>query len=83
MAGGNKPTDNQINALFHMTTWVLPRDLEKAAIKYIEENATRKEVSNELVRIRSLKIARRLQLKEDVFCGKVWKNFDWRKFCRE
>ena len=78
-----KPTDNQLNTFFYMTRWVLPRDLGKAATDYLKVAASRKEVSEEIARLGDLKRARRLQTKEDIFLGDVWKDFGWRDFCHE
>ena len=78
-----KPTDNQLNTVFFMTRWILPRDLGKAATDFLKVAASRKEVSAEIARLENLKKARRLQTKEDVFLGDVWKDFGWRDFCHE
>lgn len=78
-----KPTDNQLNTVFFMTRWILPRDLGKAATDFLKVAASRKEVSAEIARLENLKKERRLQTKEDVFLGDVWKDFGWRDFCHE
>lgn len=74
MAWSDSPTYSQINALLHMVRWEIPIDESIAMGKYLEKNATRKDLSNELGRIKGL-IERRKLTKDAVFDSEVWANY--------
>lgn len=70
----DKPTDAQINALWNLIQWQMPRAEAKDALDWLEENATRKQVSGELGRIRELALARSLN-REKCFSGEIWQEY--------
>ena len=75
MAYNNKPTAAQLGALSNMIRWKLTDAECKETIKYLENHSTRKELSEELKRVRQLYIKRKL-VREDVWASSVYKNMD-------
>ena len=76
MSWDDKPTANQLDAIrrflgFHTT---MPRKKVSAAIEYLEEHATRREASEELGRLRSMFIDRKLN-RDNCFDSEIWKDF--------
>ena len=82
MAWSDEPTEAQLAAVFNLTKWVLPRDLGKAATDYLEETATRREVSYELGRLRDLEIKHKLKDRESVFASDIWEGFNYKEFLK-
>lgn len=74
MGWNDKATDAQLNAFLHMVRWDVAIDESLEMGKYLEENATRREMSNELGRIRKLSIDRKLT-KDTIFDGELWANY--------
>ena len=72
-----KPTYNQTNCIYHWLAWKMPTAKAVAATKYLEQNASRMEVSQEMNRLKALKDAHRLDA-ETVFASKIWEGFDER-----
>lgn len=69
-----KPTEAQIGVLFRWFTWQMPREKACAAMKYLQDNATRKEVSEEISRVHDLYHSRKLD-EERCFETPIWKEF--------
>lgn len=74
MAWQDKPTEAQLNTLFHWIRWEMPSAEASEAIKWLEENTTRKQVSDEMNRIHDLKEARKLN-REECFKGEIWSGY--------
>lgn len=74
MAWIDSPTKAQINAMWHWFNWEMPRTEAKDALDWLEKNATRKQVSDELGRLRELSLAHNLN-REQCFSGDVWKEY--------
>lgn len=79
MAWTDKPTEAQLAAIFNITKWVLPRNLGKAATDWLGATSNRKDVSNEIQRLKGLDNSRRLDRREVVFESEVWKGFDYKE----
>jgi hypothetical protein len=74
MAWIDKPTKAQINALYLMIRWHMSTVEVNDALDWLEQNATRKQVSDELSRIRDLKLSRKLD-RDGCFRGEVWSEY--------
>ena len=74
MAWSDEPTQAQLSGIYRLIEWTVPKDTLLAAMEYLEETATRREVSNEMGRLRSLYIDHKLD-KDNVFRSKVWEGF--------
>ena len=70
----DKPTKNQISALHHMIQWEVPTAELHDAMEWLENNANRKQVSDELGRIKELKITKRLN-RNECFNSPVWAEY--------
>lgn len=73
MAWSDKPTPAQLGALANMIQWKLTVTECDKAIVYLRENSTRKELSDELKRVRDLYIERKLS-RDNVFASPIYKN---------
>ena len=69
-----EPTDNQLNTLYGWIRWQMPTAEAQHAIKWLGNNATRREVSNEIKRIGELYHNHRLN-RELCFKGSVWAKY--------
>ena len=68
------PTKSQINVLYGWFRWKMPTAEAKDALDWLEKNATRRQVSEEMSRVRKLYIANNLT-REDCFSSPVWKDY--------
>lgn len=75
MAWTDKPTDNQINALMNLIRWEITREDMPKINAYLVNNTTRKEVSEELGRLRMLKMSRKMN-RDTAFAGAIWNNYE-------
>ena len=75
MAWTDEPSDAQINALLNLIRWEIHRDEIKGIEEYLKTNATRREVSEELGRLRDLKINRKLN-RDNAFESEIWQNYE-------
>lgn len=73
MAWSDKPTPAQLEALANMIQWKLTVAECDKTIVYLRENSTRKELSDELKRVRDLYIERKLS-RDNVFASPIYKN---------
>ena len=77
MGWNDKPTDNQLNTLYHWIRWRMPTAKAMNAIRWLENNATRKEVSDEMARIRSLYSSNKLD-EEECFSSNIWDDYPFK-----
>lgn len=75
MAWTDEPSDKQINALLNLIRWEIHRDEMKGIEEYLKANATRRQVSEELGRLRDLKMKRKLN-RDNAFGSEIWKNYN-------
>ena len=73
MAWNDKPTPAQLGALANMIQWKLTVAECDKTIVYLRENSTRKELSDELKRVRDLYIERKLS-RDNVWASPIYKN---------
>ena len=74
MAWTDRPTKAQINALWHWFYWKMPTEEAKDSLAWLEKNATRKQVSDEMKRVRELYQSNRLN-RDECFKGAVWAEY--------
>lgn len=74
MSWEDKPTEGQISALFHMIRWEMPTAEAQDAVNWLKENANRRQASDELGRIRELKMSRALD-REACFRSPIWEGY--------
>lgn len=82
MAWTDRPTDMQINSWHYMVRWLISNEISRAATKWLADNTTRKQLSDELGRSRELKIKKALNDRETVFKGKLWDGFDYERYLK-
>ena len=70
----DKPTYNQIQAVFRIILWEIPREEASAATKWLEDNKSKWEVSKEIARIKALKDAHKMT-KDEVFNSPIWSEY--------
>ena len=75
MAWTDEPSDKQINALLNLIRWEIHLDEIKGIEEYLKTNATRRQVSDELGRLRDLKMNRKLN-RDNAFESEIWKNYN-------
>lgn len=75
MAWTDEPSDKQINALLNLIRWEIHLGEIKVIEGYLKTNATRRQVSEELGRLRDLKMDRKLN-RDNAFESEIWKNYN-------
>ena len=75
MVWTDEPSEKQINALLNLVRWEIHLDEMKGIEEYLKTNATRREVSEELGRLRDLKMNRKLN-RDNAFESEIWKNYN-------
>lgn len=75
MAWSDEPTDAQINAALNLMRWEISNDEIPKIEAYLKEHATRRELSNELGRLRDLKIDRKMS-RDTAFGSEIWANYE-------
>lgn len=74
MAWSDKPTQAQLSGVYRLIEWTVPKDTLLAALEHLKETATRREVSDEMGRLRNLYIDHKLD-KSNVFASSIWEGF--------
>lgn len=74
MAWSDEPTPAQLSAIHRLIEWKVPKETTTSALEYLENTATRREVSDEMKRLRSLYVDHRLD-KNNVFSSGIWEGF--------
>lgn len=74
MAWNDKPTDAQLTGYYTIIKWSIPSDLARKAVIWLENCATRRDVSLEMDRIHPLAKTHRLNA-SNCFIGEIWKGF--------
>ena len=75
MAWSDEPTKAQLNALYNLMHWKVSTPKLRKSMEYLAENKTRKEVCDEMKRVRNLYIAHALT-EARCFESKIWKEFE-------
>ena len=74
MAWSDQPTEKQVGALLNMIRWQISNQEVPSIINHLMEKTTRQELSNELGRLRELKISRKLN-KDNAFESDIWAGY--------
>ena len=74
MGWSDEPTEVQIGTIFSWIRWVVDRDTAQRAVNWLQNNATRRDVSYEMTRLKALKQKRLLDV-DKLFQGEVWEGF--------
>ena len=75
MSWSDEPTPAQLAAVQRLMEGTVPNNKIVLALVHLENTATRREVSDELGRLRSLYIDRKLA-KENAFDSEIWEGFE-------
>lgn len=75
MAWSDEPSDAQINALLNMIRWEISNEEIPRINAYLKERATRREVSDELRRLRELKMSRKMN-PDTAFASDIWSDYE-------
>ena len=78
MTWSDEPTSAQLGALYNMIRWKAAGDSAAKAVQWLAERATRREVSDELKRVRDLYAKHALDA-SNCFIGKIWEGFPYAK----
>ena len=78
MGWSDEPTNAQLSAIYNMIKWKASGDSAIAAIQWLAEKATRREVSRELKRIKDLYSTHALSA-SNCFIGEIWEGFEYAK----
>lgn len=70
----DKPTYAQIETLYGWMRWQMPTAEAQDAVHWLKENATRRQVSDEMQRVRALYVAHKLD-RNECFKGSVWREY--------
>lgn len=82
MAWSDEPTPAQIGVVGSLMHWAVSREIEASALEYLEETATRRDVADEIKRLRDLRSSNRLD-EETVFDSEIWEGFKGREESNE
>ena len=77
MAWSDEPTSAQLAAIGNLIRWTVPSNIETLALDYLEITQTRREVSDEMKRLRELYINHKLS-KDNVFSSPIWDGFNYK-----
>ena len=75
MAWSDEPTTGQLSTVYNLIQWKVSPETAKKALKWLEDTATRQDVSFELTRLRNLQINHKLT-KSECFKGEIWEGFN-------
>lgn len=75
MAWSDEPTDAQLNAIFMLIRWTVPIPTAQRAVTWLKYHGTRREVSDEVKRLRELNQTRNLSAL-NCFEGEIWEGFE-------
>ena len=75
MSWSDKPTEAQLGLVYSWIRWKMPNEIASKAVSWLEDNADRKAVSNEIKRLKDLN-DRHILDREKCFESEVWEGFD-------
>ena len=73
MAWSDEPTEMQLGTIYSWIRWYMTNEEAGRAVAYLEEIATRRDVSNEIKRLKDLKTRQKLTL-DEIFKGAIWRD---------
>lgn len=75
MAWTDEPSEAQIGVIFNWFRWNMPTPKAQDAVHWLKDTATRKEVSDEMTRLKKLYVSRKLNEKT-AFESEIWEGYD-------
>ena len=75
MAWSDEPTDMQLGTIFSWLSWKVDRNTAQEAVKWLQNTATRRDVSAEMNRLRDLRQKNLLDA-SNCFTSEIWEGFD-------
>lgn len=75
MAWSDEPTEAQLGTVFSWLKWKVDRDTASKAVEFLENSATRRDVSTEMTRLKALKDKGLLNA-SNCFESDIWEGFD-------
>ena len=78
MAWTDKPTESQLISILDWIKRAMPYSKAVAAVDYLRQNANRREVSDEMGRIRRLELNKNLD-EQSCFNSSIWNGFVYKK----
>lgn len=76
MVWSDEPTEAQLGTIFSWLRWEMDTKKAAAAIQYLKNTATRRDVSYEMRRLKNLK-EKRLLDGNNCFQSEIWERFDY------
>ena len=76
MVWTDEPSEAQLGVIFGWLKWHMETKKAQAAVKYLENTSTRRDVSFEMKRLRSLK-EKRLLDGNTCFQSDIWEGFEY------
>lgn len=77
MVWSDEPTEAQLGVIFHWFKWKMPTAKAQDAVHWLQDTATRKEVSCEMTRLKKLYDSHQLDEKK-CFDSEIWEGYDMR-----
>lgn len=74
MTWDDEPSEAQLGTIFSWLKWVVDRQVASDAVNWLQNNATRRDVSYEMTRLKSLKEKRLLDA-STCFKSEIWEGF--------
>lgn len=74
MSWSDEPTEMQLGTLYSWLRWHMTNEEAKEAVEFLENTATRREVSYEMKRLKALKDKRLLD-GNNCFESEIWEGF--------
>lgn len=74
MSWSDEPTEMQLGTIYSWLRWHMTNDEAKEAVEFLENSATRREVSYEMKRLKALRDKRLLD-GNNCFEGEIWEGF--------
>ena len=75
MSWSDKPTEAQLGTIFSWIRWEVSNEQARKAMAWLENNADRRAVSAEMVRLKALK-DKRLLSDAKCFQSEIWEGFE-------
>lgn len=75
MAWSDEPTDMQLGTIFSWLSWKLDRQTAQEAVAWLQNTATRRDVSTEMGRLKNLREKNALNA-SNCFESEIWEGFN-------
>lgn len=75
MAWSDEPTEQQLGTIYSWIRWCMSNEQAQKAVAYLQNYATRREVSAEMTRLKALRLQHRLDA-DTCFSSEIWEGFE-------